>query len=82
MKHSKKDNLYYTNIETQEHLKIPGIQAKKVLNWFKWRVRMPPLGENFRGNEENKVCSLCSNHLDNQNMIFQCEQFRQKIDIN
>ena len=42
---------------------------------------MAPLGENFRGNECNKICPLCSSHLDNQNSVFQCEEIKKKVDI-
>ena len=52
-KHSKMNNLQYTKIKMQEYLKTPGIKTEEVLNIFKWRVRMAPLGENFRGNQAN-----------------------------
>ena len=81
MKHSKMDDLYYTDLEIQNYFKIPGIQTRQALNLFKWRVRMAPLGENFRGNECNKICPLCSSHLDNQNSVFQCEEIKKKVDI-
>ena len=40
MKHSKMDDLYYTDLETQHYFKIPGIQTRQALNLFKWRVRI------------------------------------------
>ena len=47
-KHSKMNNLQYTEIRMQEYLKTPGIKTEEVLNLFKWRVRMATLGENFK----------------------------------
>jgi hypothetical protein len=75
------DNLYYSELKLQSYFKIPGIQTREVLNIFKWRVRMAPLGENYRGNNGNIVCPLCHTHLDNQNTIFQCEILRKETDI-
>ena len=37
-KHSKMNNLQYTEIKMQEYLKTPGIKTEEVLNIFKWRV--------------------------------------------
>ena len=37
-KHSKMNNLQYTEIKMQEYLKTPGIKTDEVLNIFKWRV--------------------------------------------
>ena len=76
------NNLYYSELKLQNYFKIPGIQTKEVLNLFKWRVRMAPLGENFRGGNGVIVCPLCQNHLDNQNTIFQCEVLKKETDIN
>ena len=82
IKHSKMDDLHYTDLEQQRYFKIPGIQTKQVLNLFKWRVRMAPLGENFRGNECNVICPLCQSHLDNQSSVFQCGRLKKEIEIN
>ena len=42
---------------------------------------MAPLGENFRGKDEFKICPLCSLHLDNQSLVFQCEVLKREMDI-
>ena len=76
------DDLHYTDLEQQRYFKIPGIQTKQVLNLFKWRVRMAPLGENFRGNECNVIYPLCQSHLDNQSSVFQCGRLKKEIEIN
>ena len=80
-KHSKMSNLYYTDMKIQEYFKTEGISTAQVQTLFKWRVRMAPMGENFRGNEMFKMCPLCQAHLDNQSLAFQCEFLKEKIDI-
>ena len=74
-------NLRYTEVKAQDYLSIPGISASQAQNLFKWRVKMSKLGENFRGSRENIPCPLCGNHLDNQNMIFQCEVMKKEVNI-
>ena len=81
MSHSKMHNLRYKEVKVQNYFSIPGITASEAQNLFKWRVKMAKLGENFRGNRENVACPLCSNHLDNQRMIFQCEELKKKVKI-
>ena len=76
------NQLYYPELKLQEYFKIPGIETKEMLNLFKWRVRMAPLGENFRGNKENISCPLCSNHLDNQPTFLQCEVIKKELTTN
>ena len=80
--HSKMNQLYYSELKLQEYFKMPGIETKEMLNLFKWRVRMAPLGENFRGNKENILCPLCSNHLDNQPTFLQCEVIKKELKTN
>ena len=80
-KHSKMSNLQYTELKTKEYLNTPGITTDEVLNIFKWRVRMAPLGENFRGNQPLVVCPLCQNHLDNQPMALRCEEIKKKMTV-
>ena len=72
--HSKIKNIHYDELKLKNYFKIPALI-------FKWRVNMAPLGENFRGGEGNKVCPLCYCHLDNQSMIFQCEEIRKEMKI-
>ena len=79
--HSKMNGLYYSELKLQDYFKIPGIKKKELQNLFKWRVRMAPLGENFRGKTVNKVCPMCHIHLDNQSTIFKCETLKKEIEI-
>ena len=80
--HSKMQNLFYSELRTQDYLRIPGFKTDEAQNLFKWRVRMAPLGENFRGNSGHVVCPLCQNHLDNQSLAFQCEKLKMGVEIN
>ena len=81
-KHSKMNNLFYTEMKMQDYFKTPGITTDEVCNLFKWRVRMASLGENFRGNQANVVCPLFQNHLDNQPMAFKCGKMKNEISMN
>ena len=59
--HSKMRNLEYSKLELQSYLKLPGIKVDMPRNLFKFRTRMAPFGENFRGNQELITCLLCDN---------------------
>ena len=72
-------NLYYDELKTRDYLKMEGITTDEALNLFKWRVRMAPLGENFRGNQAQTTCPLCSVHLDSQAMALNCLEINQKF---
>ena len=65
-------------MKMQEFFKTPGITTEQALNLFKWRVRMAPFGENFRGGQPFVMCPLCRNHLDNQPMALGCEEIKRK----
>ena len=80
-RHSKMENLVYTEIKPQKYLTMENIRIEQVRNIFRYRVRMAPLGENFRGGEEHVICPLCHKHKDSQNMSFQCEFLKTKTDI-
>ena len=81
-KHSKMGDLYYQELKLQNYFKIEGIHAEQALKLFKWRVKMAPFGENFRGNEDFKVCPLCHSHLDSQKLSFQCKTMNNAMEIN
>ena len=80
-KHSKMANLIYTELKAQDYLTSENTRAEYVRNIFKFRVRMAPFGENFRGGEDHIMCPLCQNHWDSQTMSFQCSYFRGKVAI-
>ena len=53
-------------------------QAKAL---FKFRVRMAPFGENFRGGNDKVLCPLCGLHVDSQEESFSCPKMKQIINI-
>ena len=81
-KHSKMNNLSYDEMKTQGYLQTEGITTEEALNLFKWRVRMAPVGENFRAGQSSTVCPLCSTHLDNQAMAINCVKIQQIVKTN
>ena len=56
--HSKMSGLYYSELKLQNYFQIPGIKTEEILNLFKWRTRMTPLGENYRGDQGHVLCPL------------------------
>ena len=50
-KHTKMQNLNYAELKMQEYLKMKGMSTQMAQCLFKWRVRMAPFGQNFRGDK-------------------------------
>ena len=50
-KHSKMQNLVYVELKMQSYFKTKGITKEIAQSIFKWRVRMAPFGQNFRGDK-------------------------------
>ena len=75
------ENLHYTELKIQTYLKSEetSTQQKKIL--FKYRVRMEHFGENYRGGKGPAPCPLCKMPLDNQEMAFQCPEFRKSVKV-
>ena len=80
-KHSKMDNLYYSEIKPQAYLTIETLNIEEIRNIFRWRTRMVRFGENYKGGREFVMCPLCRKHFDNQNMSLDCEIMRSKMNI-
>ena len=80
--HSKMKKLYYIKMKMQEYLKTPGISKEQAQNLFRWRVRMSPFGENFRGGQEKVICPLCHNHMDSQSLALNCEEISKEVQLN
>ena len=78
-KHSKMDNVSYTNLESQEYFKSDQISNDQKRMIFKYRTRMERFGENFRGSQNMVMCPLCSLHLDSQDLGLQCPEVRKEI---
>ena len=80
-KHSKMDNLYYSEIKPQAYLTMETLNIDEIRNIFRWRTRMARFGENYKGGREFVMCPLCRKHFDNQNMSLDCEIMRSKMNI-
>ena len=79
--HKKMKSLIYKELKPQSYLSLAGIKVEEVRNIFRFRVRMAPFGENFRGFKDKSMCPLCENHLDDQKLSFQCEAIKEKKEI-
>ena len=67
-KHSKMDNVSYTNLESQDYFRSDQISNDQERMIFKYRTRMERFGENFRGGQNIVMCLLCLLHPDSQDL--------------
>ena len=75
----KMKNLEYEKLQLQPYLnELDSNLASCVL---RFRLRMAPFSENFKGQGPLKLCPLCGSHLDTQAMSFQCSEIRKKVRI-
>ena len=74
-------NLNYQELEIKPYFKIEGLKVEEVRNIFKFRTRMAPFGENFRGNKDYIMCPLCKEEKDNQAHCFKCPAMRKELEI-
>ena len=79
VKHSKINNLEYKELKLQEYFQLPGIRIEQVREIFKFRTRMLPFGENFRGAKEIVICPLCRSHADSQALCLQCPAMMKEL---
>ena len=80
-KHSKMENLEYSGLKIQTYFQLEGITTGQIRNIFKYRTRMAPYGENFRGGRESVACPLCKTHLDSQALGPMCPAIRKEISV-
>ena len=78
---SKMKNLVYTSLKIQDYLLLKNMNPSQAKALFKFRVRMAPFGENFRGGQQVVVCPLCKLHPDGQAESFTCGKMKQIINI-
>ena len=81
-KHSKMDNLTYTELKMQKYLKSDKIPVQEAQNLFRFRVGVAQFKANFGDRYPNKVCPLCTLNLDTQVHSVQCEGVKEKVTIN
>ena len=74
-------NLVYTHLKIQDYLILKDMNASQAKAMFKFRVRMAPFGENFRGGQARVICPLCLSHPDGQEESFTCTAVNKVIDV-
>ena len=80
-KHSKMDNVNYSELAIQKYFLLHGINVQEIRSVFRFRTRMAPYGENFRGNRDCVQCPLCSTHVDSQVLGLNCPAIRKIFNI-
>ena len=79
--HTKMDNLVYSKLKLQGYLKSEDIPAHEAKNLYRYRVRSANFKENFGDKYKNKVCPMCTVHLDTQTHVMQCVQVKEEIGV-
>ena len=78
---SKMKNLTYSDLKMQDYLLLNTINISQAKALFKFRLRMAPFGENFRGGQKTILCPLCDGHPDGQSESFQCVQLKKVVEV-
>ena len=65
-KHTKFNNLVYSELRLQKYLKSDDIPVYEAKNLFRYRVKVADFEDNFGQKYEDKVCPLCGIHMDTQ----------------
>ena len=81
IKHSKMDNILYTELKIQDYLLSEeiSVQQKRIL--FKFRTRMSNFEENFRGLNPPVPCKICCMHVDSQNHAVNCFETMKNVKV-
>ena len=74
--HSKLKNLWYSDLEIQEYLKLETMSANEAKTVFSYRTRSALYSDNYRGSDGLSPCPLCLLHLDCHAMAFQFSVIR------
>ena len=80
--HTKLDNLVYTELRLQKYLKTDDIPVHEAKNLFRYRVKVADFKENYGNRYEDKVCPLCTIHMDTQTHAVQCVQVKESVSVN
>ena len=70
--HSKLNSLNYHSLETQSYFRREQLTKMDARTIFLFRTRMCDFWGNFRGTENGRLCPLCRNHPDKQELIAEC----------
>ena len=80
-KHTKMDNLFYTEIKLQNYLNNDKISVKEAKNLYRFRTRVAKFNENFKNSYNGIACPLCLVMPDTQAHCVQCPELRNKVNI-
>ena len=78
---SKMKNLLYSEFKLQDYLLLKNMNTCQAKALFKFRVRMAPFGQNFKGGQVMAICPFCENHADGQEESWKCKAMNEIIDI-
>ena len=79
-KHSKMDNLVYTNMEMQAYLMNEDLSLEQKRNLFLCRTRMAEYSENFKaGSNIVTPCVVCKLHQDSLSHAVNCHEILKHI---
>ena len=78
-KHSKMDNLIFTELKIQDYLVSENISVVQKRNIFHFRTRMANFSENFRGQDPPKPCQVCRSHVDCQEHSVNCAETMKNV---
>ena len=72
LKHSKMDDLIYTELKIQDYLVSESISLDEKRSIFHYRTRMARFAENYRGQGPSKPCQICHLQIDSQIHTVKC----------
>ena len=80
-KHSKMDNLSYSNLKLQKYLKESDKSVAEIQNLYRYRTRVAKYKENMKNSYSNtsQACPLCLVHPDTQQHSVQCIEVKSKV---
>ena len=81
-KHSKMENLEYTEIKLQNYLSNDSITVQEAKNLFKYRTRVAKYQANMKNNPKlSLTCPFCKVQPDTQIHSAQCHVVQSKVDV-
>ena len=80
-KHTKLDNLVYSELRLQKYMKSDDIPVYEAKILFRYRVKVADFKEKFGNKYENKVCPLCGIHMDTQTHAVHCVKVKESVPV-
>ena len=80
-KHSKMENLVYTDLKVQDYLLSTEITTEQKRNLFLFRTRMANFSENFRNGDMAQPCKMCHLFRDSQSHGVDCYETMKYVKI-